>query len=65
MSQQSCVRLMPDIATMTPRGRVGMAWQRTAQTTTYRITIPAGATALVTLPVIRFQDGKGTKIWPR
>ncbi len=41
-----------DIATMTPRGSVGMAWQRTSQTTTYRLSVPAGAKALVTLPII-------------
>ncbi len=42
-----------DVATMTPRGRVSVAWQRTSQATTYRLSVPAGATALVTLPIVR------------
>ncbi len=42
-----------DIATMTPRGRVVVAWQRSSKATTYRLSVPAGTTALVTLPIIR------------
>ncbi len=42
-----------DIATLTPRGWVGMAWERTQQTTVYRLSVPAGAVAQVTLPVVK------------
>ena len=41
-----------DVCVQTPRGKVRMAWSRTKASTTYHITIPSGATANVTLPII-------------
>ncbi len=46
-----------DIATMTPRGWVSVGWERTQKTTVYKISIPAGARALVILPI-----AKGTRL---
>lgn len=50
-----------DIATLTPRGWVAMGWSRTPERTTYRLSVPAGASASVTLPVTkgkRLREGK-------
>lgn len=42
-----------DISLMSPRGKVRMAWNRTHSTTDYSISIPAGATAKICLPVVK------------
>ena len=42
-----------DISTETPRGLVRIYWNRTESTTTYGISIPAGSTAQVTLPIVK------------
>ena len=42
-----------DISVQSPRGTVHMAWNRTASTTDYAITIPAGAVAQVQLPIVK------------
>lgn len=47
-----------DVSVETPRGKVRMAWNRTKASTTYNITVPSGATANVTLPIV-----KGLKLY--
>lgn len=54
-----------DITHHSPRGLVRMAWDRSESTTNYHITIPAGSTATVCLPIVRdlklYEDG--IEIW--
>ena len=47
-----------DVTTRTPRGHVRVAWQRTAEALTYQLSIPAGTTATVILPV-----PAGRRLW--
>ena len=42
-----------DVSLHSPRGQVRMAWNRSKTATDYRITVPAGSTASVCLPVVR------------
>lgn len=41
-----------DVTLHTPRGMVRMAWNRSETTTDYHITVPAGSTATVCLPIV-------------
>lgn len=47
-----------DISVLSPRGKVRMAWNRTSDMTDYSISVPAGATAEVRLPIV-----KGLKLY--
>lgn len=50
-----------DVSVATPRGDVRMAWNRTAASTRYEISVPAGSRANVSLPIVRgkkLKEGK-------
>lgn len=47
-----------DVSVESPRGTIRMAWNRTASSTTYELSIPAGTEAHVVLPVV---EGKTLK----
>ena len=50
-----------DVSLLSPRGKVRMAWTRSKSSTDYELSVPAGATATVILPVVKgkqlFENG--------